>query len=95
MDKQVLLDKANSYITCVKSFFDEYRDEWVYEKEDRLMTLLNDVVNDIHDNAIPYYLYERIAKLLDTLAIEELRINLHNCRNKHDLNLYKPQIRNL
>ena len=89
MDKQVLLDKANSYITCVKSFFDEYRDEWVYEKEDRLMTLLNDVVNDIHDNAIPYYLYERIAKLLDTLAIEELRINLHNCRNKHDLNLYK------
>ena len=89
MDKQVLLDKANSCITCVKSFFDEYRDEWVYEKEDRLMTLLNDVVNDIHDNAIPYYLYERIAKLLDTLAIEELRINLHNCRNKHDLNLYK------
>ncbi len=89
MDKQVLLDKANSYITCVKSFFDEYRDEWVYEKEDRLMNLLNDVVNDIHDNAIPYYLYERIAKLLDTLAIEELRINLHNCRNIHDLNLYK------
>ena len=78
MDKQVLLDKANSYITCVKSFFDEYRDECVYEKEDRLMTLLNDVVNDIHDNAIPYYLYERIAKLLDTLAIEKLRINLHS-----------------
>lgn len=89
MDKQVLLDKANSYITCVKSFFDEYRDEWVYEKEDRLMNLLNDVVNDIHDNAIPYYLYERIAKLLDTLAIERLKIMLRNCRNKHDLNLYK------
>ena len=43
MEKQVLLEKTNSYITCIKSFFDEYRDEWVYEKEDRLMTLLNDV----------------------------------------------------
>ena len=89
MDKQVLLDKANSYITCVKSFFDEYRDEWVYEKEDRLMTLLNDVVNDVLSNAIPLSLYERIAKLLDTLAIERLKITLRNCRNKHDLNLYK------
>ena len=33
MEKQVLLKKTNSYITCIKSFFDEYRDELVFTKK--------------------------------------------------------------
>lgn len=89
MDKHALIDKTNSYITCIKSFFDEYREELVYEKEDRLMTLLNDIVNDVHNNAIPHTLYYRIDKLLDTLSIEKLSIKLQKMGHRHDLELYK------
>lgn len=95
MDKQALLDKTNSYITCIKSFFDEYRDEWVFEKEDELMNLLNDVVNDVHNNAIPHSLYDRIDKLLDTLSIEKLSIKQQNMGYKHELELYKQLTDNI
>lgn len=95
MDKQALLDKTNSYITCIKSFFDEYRDEWVFEKEDELMNLLNDIVNDVHNNAIPHSLYDRIDKLLDTLSIEKLSIKQQNMGYKHELELYKQLTDNI
>lgn len=89
MNKQDLLNKINSNFSFIKSFLDEYREEWVYEKEDRLTNLLNDIIHDVYDDSIPVSLYERISKLLDTLDIEILRQKYQSCAKRHDLELYK------
>lgn len=95
MNKQDLFDKVNSLFSFMKSFLDEYREEWVYEKEDRLTNLLNDIINDISDNSIPVTLYERVSKLLDTLKIEALRQLNKSYAKKHDLKLYKKLCDNI
>lgn len=73
MNKQDLLDKVSNYSSFIKTLLDEYREEWVYEKEERLTNLLNDVIHDVSDGLIPISLYDRIFKLLETLGIDELK----------------------
>ena len=89
MEKQFLLEKATSCMTVIKSFLDEYRNEWAYERGDSLITLLGDMVESISDDGIPQSLYERIDKLLDTLGIDKLWARQQNSMNRHDLTLYK------
>lgn len=89
MNKQDLLNKINSSFSFIKSFLDEYREEWVYEKEERLTNLLNDMIHDVSEDSIPVTLYERVSKLLDTLGIEALRQRHQSCTKRHDLKSYK------
>lgn len=95
MEKHILLDKVNSYLSYIKAFLDEYRNEWIYEKEERLLSLLSDIVEDVNNNAIPPTLFERISKLLDTLGIEDLRSSQESYGNKHDFQLYKQRSDNV
>ena len=85
MDKQDLLDRVSSYSSFIKALLDEYREEWVYKKEDRLTNLLNDVMHDVSDGLIPVSLYERIFKLLESLGIGELKNSYQNNGGRYKL----------
>lgn len=89
MENNDLKIKTESISSFIRSFFDEYRTEFIYQNEDSLTILLNDILKDITTHAIPESFYERISKLLDTLNIEELRKQMRNYNNKHDFKLYK------
>lgn len=91
MEKQALLEKVNSLLNYIKSFFDEYREKWAYDKENVLIDLLSDIVNDISNNSIPKSLYDRISKLIDTLAIEKLQKQQQLYGNIQDFEKYKKQ----
>ena len=60
MEKQDLLNIVSSYSSFIKDLLDEYREEWVYKREDTLTNLLNDVMHDVSSGIIPVSLYERI-----------------------------------
>ena len=85
MEKQDLLDRVSSYSSFIKALLDEYREEWVYKKEDRLTNLLNDVTHDVSSDLIPVSLYERIFKLLESLGIGELKNSYQNNGERYKL----------
>lgn len=89
MEKQILIEKAQSLFTYIKSFFDEYREEWTYEKENVLTDLLSNLINDISNDLIPESLYDRISKLLDTLEIDKLQKQQQIYSNIHDFEKYR------
>lgn len=89
MEKQDLLNRVESNLTFIESFLDEYRKEWVYEKEERLLSLLNTAYNDVLTDVIPTSLYERISKLIDSLDIDKLQKKTQSSNNIHNLEVYK------
>ena len=95
MRKKELLDKIVSFSTVIKSFFDEYREEWMCNKEDTLVFLLDEIKNDISKDIIPISLYERLSKLVDSLDINNLKQQIQENGNVHDFKLYKGQIENI
>ena len=95
MNKQELLEKVESTISFVRSFLDEYRDEFIYENEGVLLVLLDDILHDISDGQIPMSLYERISRLLDTLNVENLRQVQQLNKERHNFTLYKEQSDNM
>ena len=95
MNKQELLEKVESTVSFVRSFLDEYRDEFIYENEGVLLVLLDDILHDISDGQIPMSLYERISRLLDTLNVENLRQVQQLNKERHNFTLYKEQSDNM
>ena len=95
MEKQGLLDKIASFSSFIKSFFDEYREEWICNKEYTLASFLDEITNDLSKDIIPISLYERISKLIDSLDISSLIQQIQENGNVHDFNLYKGQIENI
>lgn len=85
MEKQDLLNIVSSYSSFIKDLLDEYREEWVYKREDTLTNLLNDVMHDVSSGIIPVSLYERIFKLLESLGIGELKNSYQNNRGRYKL----------
>jgi len=85
MEKQDLLNIVSSYSSFIKDLLDEYREEWVYKREDMLTNLLNDVMHDVSSGIIPVSLYERIFKLLESLGISELKNSYQNNGGRYKL----------
>ena len=85
MEKQDLLNIVSSYSSFIKDLLDEYREEWVYKREDTLTNLLNDVMHDVSSGIIPVSLYERIFKLLESLGISELKNSYQNNGGRYKL----------
>lgn len=95
MTKLELIEKVTNYSSFIKSFFDEYRDEWTCKKEESLTNLLDEIIQAVTDDSIPSILYERISKLVDTLDINAL-LRLQQIHSKaHDFNIYKSASDNL
>lgn len=95
MSKQELLDKVSGYSSFLKSFFDEFREEWEYKNEYGLTGLIDDIIKDLTTNNIPVSLYERISKLVDTLEINALQQKKQLFNNKHDFEVYKKSSDNI
>ena len=53
MEKQGLLEKIASFSSFIKSFFDEYREEWICNKEYTLASFLDEITNDLSKDIIP------------------------------------------
>lgn len=95
MSKQELLDKITGYSSFVKSFFDEYKDEWIYEKGERLTNLFEEIAQTIKNDSIQDFLFERISKLVDTLDINALQQLIKTNNNIHDFKIYKEASDNI
>lgn len=89
MSKQELLNIVSDYSSFMESFLDEYRNECIYENEERLKNLLIDMNEDIANDRIPPSLYEKVSKLVDTLDINQLRHRIQSYSNQHNWEIYK------
>lgn len=89
MTKQDLFNVVEKAILAIQPFCDEYHLEWFLEAP--LKSFFEDVKSQIEEDVIPVSLYERIAKLIDSLHVDVLKkkheelINLHDLKNYHDV----------
>jgi len=91
MTKQELLDRATSCSSFMKSFFDEYGEEWKrnYKIERQLTGLFDEIAIDVSNDTIPITLFEKVSKLIDTLGIEQLMKRKESFGGLHDFERYQ------
>lgn len=89
MTKQEIIKKVTDYSSFFKKILDEYRSEFSYEDEDRVMDLMSDLIICLSDGLIPESLYFMILKLIQSLKIEDL-VNLYQSQaGLHNGMIYK------
>ena len=94
MLKQEIIDRVSNYLSFIESFENEYRNE-LSGSEDGLANLLESIIQDITNDTITNSSYERIAKLVDGLKINDLQ-QLHNTyHSHHSFQLYKESYNNI
>ena len=88
MDKFAILKDISTYLSFIKSFFDEYRAEYEYENESCLINFLNEVKSCIENDLIPDPLIDKVCRLVNNLNIKSL-IELYENQGKiHKWDIY-------
>lgn len=89
MIKQEIIKQIYDYSSFIKKILDEYRSEFIYENENRVIDLLSDVTNCLSDGLIPESLYFMISKLIQSLEIEKLVKLYEDHKGLHSWMIYK------
>lgn len=96
MDKEQLLRLIEQDSSFLETFIDEYKQDGIdFNSVERLIDLFSDMKQCIKENRVPESLFNRLANVLHTLGVENLR-NHHNAlRNLHDFKQYRALIDNI
>ena len=89
MTRQEFIHLIKAYLAFLKKVFDEYRSEFIYENEHRIINLLSDLINCFTDNLIPESLYSIVSKLIKSLEIEKVIDIYENNKGYHNWEIYK------
>ena len=89
MIRQEIIKQISDYSSFIKKILDEYRSEFIYENENRLIDLLSDLTNCLSDDQIPESLYSMISKLIQSLEIEKLVKLYEDHEGLHSWRIYK------
>lgn len=89
MIRQEIIKQISDYSSFIKKILDEYRSEFIYENENRLIDLLSDLTNCLSDDQIPESLYSMISKLIQSLEIEKLVKLYEDHEGLHSWMIYK------
>lgn len=87
--RQEILNQIENYSSFIKRILDEYRSEFIYEDEGRIINLLSDLLKCFIDNQIPGSLYPFVSKLLKSLEVEKLIDIYENNIGLHNWTIYK------
>ncbi len=89
MNKFDILKDISTYLSFIKSFFDEYRAEYEYENESCLINFLSDVKSCIENDLIPNPLVDKVCRFVYDLNIKNL-IEVYENRGKiHKWDIYQ------